>query len=507
MVDDPIDPGDQSAPDDPTHESNDDDRIQTGVSGLDTILHGGLLPNRSYLVRGQPGSGKTTLCLQFLTANGVADEQSLYISFEESEANVKQNAASAGIDLTATGFLDLSPEAEIFTEDESYDIFAPSEVESETITETIKERVESLAPKRVVLDPVTQLRYLAPDEYQFRKQLLSFMTYLTEQNTTVLFTSQATNASPDDDLQFMSDGTIELDVSGRTRTLEVSKFRGSSFEGGGHAVEFGASGIVVYPRLVPKYFERDFSLESIPSGIPEVDQHLNGGIERGTVTIISGPTGVGKTTFGTQFMKEAAGRGERSVIYLFEETEETFTNRSEAINIPIRDMISQENLVVEEIEAMTYSSEKFGHAIRTEVESHGADIVMIDGVDGYKLSLRGSESQLNRKLHSLCRYLKNMGVSVILVDEVQSVTGDFQATSENISYLADNIIFFRYIEVDGEIQKVIGVLKKRTSDFERSLREFEITEHGISVSQPSEQLSGILSGTPELRQSAHSLER
>ena len=499
MSNDPVDPADQGSAK-TEQETGEKDRIQTEVPGLDSVLHGGLIENRSYLIRGQPGSGKTTLCLQFLTANGDDDEQSLYISFEEAEENVKQNAASVGIDLSDTEFLDLSPETDIFTEDESYDIFAPSEVESETITDSIKERVEVLSPTRVVLDPVTQLRYLAPDEYQFRKQLLSFMTYLTEENATVLFTSQATDASPDDDLQFMSDGTIELDAEGRNRTIEISKFRGSSFEGGAHAVEFGASGLVVYPRLVPEYFEKDFRIESIPSGIPQVDQHLNGGIERGTVTIISGPTGVGKTTFGTQFMKEAAGRGERSVIYLFEETEETFTNRCEAINIPIRDMLTQGNLVIEEIEAMTYSSEKFGNAIRAEVETHGTDIVMIDGVDGYKLSLRGSESRLNRKLHSLCRYLKNMGVTVILVDEVQSVTGDFQATSENISYLADNIVFFRYIEVDSRIRKVIGVLKKRTSDFERSLREFEITEHGISVSQPNEQLSSILSGTPELRQ-------
>lgn len=500
MAHEPIDPNERETPI-PMTENDDSNRLETGVPGLDTVLGGGLVPNRSYLIRGQPGGGKTTLCLQFLTAD--ESDSSLYISFEENEEKVRANAASIDIDLGETAFLDLSPEAEIFAEDETYDIFAPSDVESESITDAIKGQVEARSPSRVVLDPVTQLRYLAPDEYQFRKQLLSFMTYLTTQDATVLFTSQATASSPDDDLQFMSDGTIELARSGRNRTISVSKFRGSSFEGGSHAVEFGRGGLVVYPTLTPEYFDRAFDMNVIPSGVPDIDTTLGGGIERGTVTIVSGPTGVGKTTLGTQFMKEAAGRGERSVIYLFEENEETFGHRSEQINIPIGDMVAGGNLVVEEIEAMTYSSEKFGHAVRTEVENEDTSIVMIDGVDGFKLSLRGSENELTRKLHSLCRYLKNMGVTVILVDEVQSVTGDFQATSENISYLADNIVFFRYVEMEGEIKKVIGVLKKRTSDFERTLREFEITKHGIRVGEPIDRVEGILAGNPSLGYREH----
>lgn len=495
MPDDPIDPDDHEEVD-PPEEGPISDRLQTGVPGLDGVLRGGLIPNRSYLVRGEPGTGKTTLGLQFLTASTNGPEDALYISFEESEANVRANADSIGIDLTDLSFLDMSPDPSVFTEEGTYDIFAPSEVEQSTVTERIKERVEAIEPSRVVLDPITQLRYLAPDEYQFRQQLLSFMTYLTDRDATILFTSQATEASPDDDLQFMSDGTIELRSHGDRHTISITKLRGSSYQGGTHDVAFSDGGLVVYPQLIPEYHERTYDLKTIASGVPELDSQLNGGIERGTVTIISGPTGVGKTTLGTQFMKEAAGRGERSAIYLFEETPQTFIERSAAINLPIRDMLEQGNLTVEPIEPMTYSSEKFGNAIRAQVEREGADIVMIDGVDGYRLSLRGDDAFLNRKLHSLCRYMKNMGVTVILVDEIQSVTGNFHATSENISYLADNIVFFRYVEVDGEIRKVIGVLKKRASDFERSLREFEITEHGITVGPAQHDFRGILTGTP-----------
>ncbi|WP_303645369.1 ATPase domain-containing protein, partial [Haladaptatus sp. W1] len=126
-------------------------------------------------------------------------------------------------------------------------------------------------------------------------------------------------------------------------------------------------------------------------------------------------------------------------------------------------------------------------------------IVMIDGIDGYKLSLRDDDDRvLVRKLHTLCRYLKNMGITVILVDEIDTVTGEFQATEAGISYLADNIVFLRHLEVSGEMRKAIGVLKKRTSDFERMLREFQITEHGLKVGEPLTELSGVLSGSPEL---------
>jgi circadian clock protein KaiC len=198
-------------------------------------------------------------------------------------------------------------------------------------------------------------------------------------------------------------------------------------------------------------------------------------------------------------MKEAAGRGERSVVYMFEETTDTFFERSENINIPVRQMLELDSLYVHEIEALNYSPEEFARMVRKDVEEHDTQIVMIDGIDGYKLSLQGDENDLVRELHTLCRYLKNMGVTVILVEEVGTVTGEFTATDVGISYLADNIVFLRHLELQGEMRKVIGVLKKRTSDFERILREFRITEHGLKVGEPLTDLRGILSDRPTTR--------
>jgi circadian clock protein KaiC len=474
-----------------------EERVSVGVAGLDDVLHGGLIPERSYMVRGEPGTGKSILGLHFLIAGVERGETALYINLEETEVDIEQNAASLGLDVSGIEFLDLTPESSEFTEEETYDVFSPEEVEQESLTGRITDRVRELEPDRVVIDPMTQLQYLAPDQYQFRKQVLSLTRFFGQTGATLVFTSQAGSRSPDDDLQFMADGVIELDYAETGRTVRVPKFRGSDTHSGEHTMRIRDTGVDIYPELDPGGHGTDYTMETVSSGVPELDQQLHGGIERGTVSIISGPTGVGKTTTGSQFMKEAAGRGERSAIYMFEETEGTFLTRCTSVNIPVEEMRERGTLSIEEIEALELSPQEFAQKVRTDVEQKDTQIVMIDGVNGYSLSIRGDDSELRRKLHSLCRYLKSVGVTVILIDEVSSVTGEFQVTEGGISYIADNIVFLRHIEMEGELRKVIGVLKKRTSDFERTLREFEISEHGIKIGEPLTNLRGILQGTPE----------
>ena len=480
-------------------------RISTGVDGLDEILHGGIIPGRSYLVRGDPGTGKTILGMNYLTAD--ADETVMFVNLEESEQDIRENAATLGIDLEAVNFLDLSPDSDVFVDDQSYDIFSPSEVEQEPLTQAITDRVEAIEPDRVFIDPLTKLRHLTSGEYQFRKQVIAFMRYLKEQGATILLTSENTENSPDDDLQYMTDGTIELKRSERGRTISVPKFRGSSIREGRHSMRIEEQGLAVYPELTPDEYDSEYVAEPIPSGVAEIDKLLHGGLERGTVSVLSGPTGVGKTTAGTQFMKEAASRGERSIIYMFEESTKTFMRRNESIDIPVQQMMDEGTLSVEEVEPLDHSAMEFARRVRREVEENDISIVMIDGLQGYKLSISSEDNQmLVRKLHTLSRYLKNMGVSVILVDEIDTVTGDFRATEAGISYLADNLVFLRHLEISGEMRKAIGVLKKRTSDFERTLREFRITEHGLEVGEPLTGLRGVLSGAPEWIEDAPRLD-
>lgn len=472
------------------------DRLTTGISGLDEVLYGGYIPGRAYLVRGGPGTGKTTLGWHFLFAGVAAGETVLFITLGEPVPQLIKSARELGFDPTPVKFLDLSPSSEFFAEVQTYDIFTPAEVEREPTTERIVEQVQTLKPQRIFIDAMTQFRYFATDAFQFRKQALSFLRFLVEQGATVLLTSENSPEAPDDDLQFMSDGVITLNFAAQARTISISKFRGSDFRGESHSMRLTSTGVKVFPRLVPEISQHSFISETISSGIPELDELLHGGLERGTITIISGPSGVGKSTLGLQFMKEAAGRGERSVIYSFEEWQETLVRRAQAINIPVHAMLKLGTLSVVQVEPLHYTPDEFANLVREEVEERQVRIVMIDSVAGYRLSVRGEE--LVSHIHALCKYLQHQGVAVLLINEVESITGEFRATEVGISYLADNLVFLRYLEIKGELRRAIGVLKKRMTDFEKTLREYEIGRYGIKVGKPLTNMRGVLRGVPEL---------
>ena len=486
-------------------ESLPDGRISTGITGLDDVLSGGLIPSRSYMVSGDPGTGKTILGLHFLTAG---EGESLYVNLEEPAAEVARNAVAVGIDTEDVTFLDLSPTADVFVEEQEYDVFTSDDVEGASLRSAIVEAVRDSEPTRMFIDPMSELQHLAPDTYQLRQQVSSLLRFLREQDVTLVFTTQATSGVPDDDLQYLSDGSFELTNTDRGRRLRVTKFRGSNTQSGAHTVRITDEGIQVYPVLVPDGHAVDFPDEAISAGIPELNQLLGGGLSRGTVTIINGPSGVGKTTLGAQVMKEAAGRGERSVIYMFEETTRTFTTRCTSVDIPVDRMVDRGTLRIEEVQPLVQSPAEFASMVRADVEARGAKVVLIDGIDGYRLSVRSEDADsLHREIGALCRYLRSRGVTTLLVDSAETVTGEFRATQGGVSYIADNIVFLRYIEVNGELRKAIGVLKKRTSDYERALREFKITEYGLSVGQPLRSLRGILGGIPEVVGDTPSLDQ
>ena len=363
-------------------------RLSTGVEGLDEILYGGCLPGRAYLLRGGPGCGKTTLGLHILATGAARGESTLFITLGEAVEQIRANAAQIGIDLTHVHFLDLSPNASAFTLMENYDIFSPAEVEREPITQKIIEEVQRLQPQRVFLDSITQFRYLSNNAFQFHKQVLAFLRFLNEQHATVFLTSEGSNDAPDDDLQFMSDGVFTLASSGEGRTITMSKFRGSSFRSGHHTMRLTERGMQVFPHLLLNKQNLIQKVESISFGVPALDELLHGGLERGTVSIFTGPSGVGKTTLGLQFMKEAAGRGEHSLVYLFDEREETLLQRCEAVNIPVRAMIERGTLFIKQVEPLEFSPDELAYMVRQDVAQQDAKIVMIDSVAGYRLSVR-----------------------------------------------------------------------------------------------------------------------
>lgn len=471
-------------------------RVSSGVVGLDEVLYGGFLANRVYLVRGGPGVGKTALGLHFLTDGVAKGESVVFLSHGPTAEEVRVDAASLGLDTSGIHFIDFSPDPSFFKDSKSYDIFPPADVERDAFTRTLVTDFEELRPTRVFLDSLTQVRHLSEDIVDFRRQAHAFLRFLGSTGATVIFASGSSERASDEDLQFMSDGVLNLDYSvAYGRTMTVNKLRGSAFRLGEHSAKIDDHGLHVFPRLLPEAFEVTLSEEVIGSGIPELDALLNGGIERGQVTLVTGPTGVGKTTLGTQFINEASRRGERSVIYTFEESAAVLRRRSEGVGMDFGGMLDDGTLSVVEVEPLRYTPDEFAIAVRKEVEEQGARLVMIDSTAGYSVSMQGKE--LVPHLHALCKYLKNMGVTVIVTDEISQITGEFRATETDVSYLADNIVFLRYVEMQGQLRRVVGVLKKRTSDFEKLLRELTISRAGLHVGEPLAGFRGILSGIPQ----------
>ncbi len=474
-------------------------RLSTGIPALDEILYGGLIRGRAYMIRGGPGSGKTTLGLHFLTAGVQNGERVLFITFGERESQIRENAHAMGFDLSGVDFLELCPSAESFAQDQVYDIFSPAEVEREPITSRIVECISTVRPRRVFMDAITQFRYLAPDPFQFRRQMLSFLQFLIEHEATVLFTSESSETMPDEDLQFVADGVINLIFNGGERVLSVTKFRGSGFLPGCHSLRLGRGGMRVFPRLLPEVFRHEIAGEVISSGVAALDELLHGGLERGTIAIITGPSGTGKSTLGFQFIKEAAERGEPSTVYLFEEEVDLVVHRCEALGIPVRSMIECGTLSLTRVNPLEYTPDQFALMVRRDVEERDVRVVMIDSMAGYRLAFRaGLGPTISSHLHALSKYLANRGVLVILINEIERVTGEFHVTEMGTSYLADTILFLRFLEINGQLRKAVGVLKKRLSDFEKSLREIEFTDQGIRLGEPLVNLRGILSGIPEL---------
>ncbi len=470
------------------------DRIGTGVAGLDEILHGGLLPGRACMVRGGPGAGKTTLGLHFLS-NGTPDT-GVFVTLGETEHQLRRNAELNGFSMEGVAVLDLSPGISESADQDSYNLLESWEVEGGAIHDQVLRYARTHRPERIFIDSLSELRFLSPDTFQFRKQVLSLLRQLTDEGITVMFTAEQGGPS-DEDLQFLSDGVLQLEQLPSGRVCSVSKLRGSGYADGRHYYDLGAGGMAVYPRLLPGEHSADFVHEMIASGVPALDTMMGGGIHRGTVTVISGPTGVGKTTLAAHYMRQAAARGERSVIYSFDEHRTTFLQRSEQIGLPMQEILDSGRLHFQDVEPLEFDPDRFALVVREEVEQRGARIVMLDSMSGYQQSMRGDDPL--ERVHALCRYLVNMGVTVLLLNEVHAIaSSELQVSEHGVSYLADTILLLRYIELDGELRKTVGMLKKRTGDFEKTLREMTITGQGLHVGEQLRGMRGILTGIPEV---------
>jgi circadian clock protein KaiC len=468
-------------------------RIASGVPGLDQLFRGGFVQGRMYLVLGEPGTGKTLLGMAFLEEGIDNGEDVLFIHGEESKEDILLNGGAVGIDLSDAEFLDLGPDSDFFTEERSYELVDPRDIESERIIERIRETIDELDPDRILFDPITQLQAIEPNEYQYRKRLVSFMRFLQGQGITV-FSTQTPGMSTDATIRSLSDGVVRLERTATGRRVSVEKHRGVGQESGSHGLEIRDQGLEVYPSLTPDTGGPTVEPEQFSTGIDEFDALLGGGIERGTVTVFSGPTGVGKTTLATKLLAAVTQAGHTASMYQFEEAVGTVRHRSEALGIDLT--ATEDRLRLEDIEPLALSPEEFAQQVRDDIDSRDTDLVVLDGTDGYQLSLHGAEGDVVRSLHALCRYLTARNVTVVLLDQSDQVDGATDPTNENFSYLADNIVVLNYIERDGRKERIASVLKKRIGNHEETVRPYSFGEDGIEMRAPETAVENFLTGSP-----------
>jgi circadian clock protein KaiC len=474
-------------------------RISSGCEGLDEILEGGLTPRRLYLFEGVPGSGKTTLALQFLLAGLAGGEPVLYVTLSESAEELHAVAESHGWTLEGVTVRELTPSEQNLRAEEHYTMFHPSEVELGETTQTILADVERLAPARVVFDSLSELRLLAGNPLRYRRQILALKQYFSGRRCTVLFLDDMTSPSHDLQVQSVAHGVVRLEqlcpeFGGERRRLIVLKFRGSQFRGGYHDFVIRRGGLQVYPRLTVNVPGEPFPSEKLGSGIAELDTQLGGGLERGTSTLIIGAAGTGKSSLACQFAATAAARGQRAALFIFDESSHTLLLRSRALGMDLRPYIEERRIAIRQVNPAELSPGELMHSIRSAIDEDQVSLLVIDSLNGY-LNAMPEERFLIIQLHELLTYAGQAGVATIIIGAHQGLFGPMLGPVE-VSYLADAVIVMRYYEADGAICQAISVVKKRGGTHEHTIREFRLEDGRIVVGQPLRGFRGILTGTP-----------
>lgn len=472
-------------------------RVSTGTAGLDFILGRGVWPDRLYLVEGTPGSGKTTLALRFLLAGQENGEAGLYITLSETISELNTVADSHGWSLDGIDLFELVAEDEFGT-DHAQSLLHPSDVELGETVRGVIEKVEATNPTRVVLDSLSELRLLAQNPLRYRRQVLALKHFFAKRNCTVMVLDDRSSEPGNLQLHSIAHGVISLeqtanDFGSERRRLRVVKMRGLRYRGGYHDFTIETGGLRVYPRLIAAEHTRSFSDEPVTTGLAGLDALLGDGLAPGTNTLLAGPAGVGKTTTAVRCLIAALQRGEKAAFYLFDERLSTLVTRSRNLNMDLQPYVASGQLTIRQIDPAELSPGEFAGAVQDAVELDDVGVVVIDSLNAYFHAMP-SDNYLILQMHELLGYLSQQGVVTLLVLGQHGILGDLRSDID-VSYLADTVMLLRYFESSGVVRKSIAVVKTRTSDHERSIRELRITTGvGLEVGEPITQVTGILSG-------------
>jgi len=486
------------------------ERFATGIAGLDDILGGGLARNHLYLVEGDPGTGKTTIAMQFLMEGARFGQKGLYVTLSESKTELLEIADSHGWSLDGIDVFELVPDERQLNPEAQYTVFNPSEIELSDTTNAVLAEVERLQPARVVIDSLSELRLLARDSLRYRRQILALKQYFSGRKCTVLLLDDRTAEGHDLQLQSIAHGVIlmesvEREYGIKRRRLEVKKLRGSRFREGFHDYTIKRGGVEVYPRLVAAEHFFTFTPTQLKSGLPALDNLLGGGLDSGTSTLLLGPAGCGKSTIAVRYALSAVEQGRRAALFAFDETLATLVIRGKGLGLDIKKHADSGTLFLRQVDAAELSPGQLVHEIRQLVEKQDLKLLIIDSLNGFLNAMPG-EKFLAMQLHELLAYLSQKGITTLMTVAQHGFVGTNIDTPVDVSYLADTVLLFRYFEAAGEVRQALSVIKKRSGEHERTIRELVMKNGAITVGNVLIEFDGVLTGAPTYRGEMESLQ-
>ena len=475
------------------------ERCPSGVEGLDGILSGGLASDCFYLIQGDPGSGKTTLALQFLLEGVRRGESVFYVTLSETRAELLKVARSHGWSLATIPLLELSAIEQLLRPEEQTTVFRPSEMELNKISKLLIDEVRKTRPKRVVFDSLSEFRLVAETPLRYRRELLNLKQHFARLKSTVLLLDDKMGTGIDPHVLSLSHGVIEMeqlspDYGMSRRRLRVLKLRGVKFREGYHDYTIETGGLRIFPRLIAAEHHTKFRRQSVSSGIKALDDLFGGGLDRGTTILILGPAGTGKSTLALQYARQMAANGERSALFAFDETRGIMLARAEAMGLDLEPDIKRGLIIAQQVDPAEISPGEFASRILQRVKE-GFKLIVIDSLNGYLNAMPG-EKYLNNQLHELSSYLNQQGVVTILVLAQHGLVATAEAPVD-LSYLSDMVINLRFFEAFGEVRQSIAVIKKRSGYHEKTIRELKLESgKGIRIGEPLKQFQGVLTGVP-----------
>jgi circadian clock protein KaiC len=487
------------------------ERCSTGIEGLDDILGGGLPRDCFYLIQGDPGSGKTTLALQFLLEGLRHGESVFYVTLSETRNELLKVTRSHGWSLESIPLLELSAIEQLLRPEAQTTVFHPSEVELNKVSKLLIDEAGKIRPARAVFDSLSEFRLMAETALRYRRELLNLKQQFAQHKSTVLLLDDKMDQSKigiDPHVLSLSHGVIEMgqlspDYGTSRRRLRVLKLRGVKFREGYHDYTIETGGLRVFPRLVAAEHHKKVKHETVSSGLKELDDLLGGGLDRGTTTLILGPAGTGKSTIALQYATAMAARGERGIVFAFDETRAIMLARANALGLDLERHIQSGLITAQQVDPAEISPGEFADRILQHVNA-GCKLVVIDTLNGYLNAMPGEKYLINQ-LHELTSYLNYKGVVTILILAQHGLVAGAEAPVD-LSYLSDTVISLRFFEAAGEVKQSIAVMKKRSGPHEKTIREFKLEAgRGVRVGQPLKEFQGVLTGVPAFHGAAREM--